>query len=1086
MSSDSNLPVVSIVIPIHNCLDLTKVCVDSIRRHTQLPYELILIDDASDHDTAHWLKQQEEAPDVTLIRNDHRKNYSANNNAGAALAQGTYLCLLNNDTWVTPGWLDHLVDFAEQHEQAGVIGNKHLFPDSHTIHHCGMAVTPQGHPEHLYPGIAADDPKANFPRALQLVTFACVLIRTEIYTVLQGLDESFINGYEDCDFCLRALQQGHQIWYTPSSVIYHYGQATPGRKQHDRNNYRQFLEKWDRELERDWHQRKQEAESYADRHQTRRARHATSTGFHFAIDFSAGSAFTWATAELIHQLIEKGEEVSIEPTRTLNGAIEGPIRKQLRAAARRSPRNGCHVKWSHYWNAFLRKPLSGDVNVEFFCTNYRQHPNTPLDLWLRHVEASRNYLLPIGVFNQQALEDIGISKSRMAVMPLGYSPEIDRLYPDGLASTHTRSDLHLFVITNSHDLERYGTDLLVKACAQAYGPDDPVILHIKDYGIGSGSDRLQKWIAAQPRFPRVVWHRDFLSREDLIRLYAEMDILIAPFRGEGFGMKVIDAMALGMPVMMPAFGGPMEFAHTDMYLPIQHHEVPVGPCYDRAHHVLSDAAYWCEVDLDNFVHQLQRLPYQREALHAIGRRARTHVRSHYSWSAVADHFIDATAQWKSQRDHRVLLQQTPSACECTVIIPTKDRIEILDKTLAQYARQDVEKSRWELLLVNDGGEPQPLDRLTATYRNQLPLSVINNQQAPGPAGARNTAMQQAKGHIVLITGDDIIPDSQLISAHMSMHKQHPEIETAVLGKTLWSPDLDVTPFMDYLTGEGGHQFAYADLQHGALAPYDRFYTSNISIKRSFLSEEDGGFHTGFRYAAYEDIELAYRLYLRGMRIRYNQNANGYHHHMMTPASFAERQRKVGRMLTYLYFVQPSYVPPEHARFLNALEAMRTDPELMKELEQDGASTASHLQSLLNLFNQQLAIGRFTPREDSAGANTMLAPYRNWLGGTAGSSWEAINELILRVGMAEEWAMQQSGLTAAAKQWVTLMTLPSLFQSHTAARPQTTMMQAAGYSAMQVHLHRVYQLLFNHALTRKALIRAQQSRWYVVLRQRLMQ
>jgi len=641
------------------------------------------------------------------------------------------------------------------------------------------------------------------------------------------------------------------------------------------------------------------------------------------------------------------------------------------------------------------------------------------------VQASSNRLLPISQFNRAALEDIGIDEQRIGVMPLGYAPEIDTLYPEGV-EIGKRDRLHALVITNSHDLERYGSDLLVEALGCAFTDKDAVVLHIKDYGSGIGNRRLEEWIAAEPQFPEIVWHREFLSRDDLIRLYASMDVLIAPFRGEGFGMKVVDAMALGLPVLMPAFGGPMEFAAEGTFIAIPHREVPVGACYDRKQFYLSEGAYWCEVELAPFVAQLRQLPTMRNELRAVGHRARQHVHLNYSWDAAAERFCKQLEYWASKRAAVISARSGPSALDLSVIIPTKNREDILHKTLDQYARQQPFDAEWELLVINDGGDEQKVREVTALFEDRLPLKVWTNEGHSGPAGARNAAIKKARGHILLITGDDIIPAKDFLAQHMAMHRQHTLLEDAVLGQTLWSPELESTPFMEYLTGEGGQQFAYRDLRHGALAPYDRFYTSNISLKREFLIEEEQLFNTGFRYAAYEDIELAYRLSLRGLRLRYNAEAKGYHHHAMDPESFLRRQILVGRMLTHFCLVQPSYVPDEHAVFLNACVFLSANPDLVD------ASTVGDpelfIRDWATLFRQQIE------QLPQLVAHTIKARrddnevYQRWLLRKRGLTWEALNEVALRIGMAHEWAHEDEALKRRASAWVVGLAFPSVLKS----------------------------------------------------------
>jgi GT2 family glycosyltransferase len=1085
MTDPQQAPLVSIIIPAHNCWELTRVCIDSIRQHTGIPYEIILIDDASDAGTAAHMAALA-ADDLIVIRNDTRKNFSANNNLGAARARAPYLCLLNNDTRVFAGWLDALYTVATREPQLGVLGNKHLFPKTGKLHHCGMAFDKKGYPLHLYPHSNPDEPRANYQRDLQLVTFACVLIPATVYAELGGLDEAYRNGFEDCDFCLRAAAAGYRIVYTPASVIEHHGQASPDRTVHDDANWKLFRERWADRIHIDWDERVEADRRYHKETAPRADRHAD-RGIHFAVDLSTGSAFTWATAELICSLLRKDVEVSLMPVARLHPSLEPDIRQQLRPLMRKQPHTACHIKWSHYWPACLKQPLAGDLNVEFFCTNYRQRPDTDTDLWLRSVQASQNRLLPISRFNAEALSDIGIPPERMAVTPLGYAPEIDRLFPDGV-SVGTKPRLNLFVITNSHDLERYGTDLLIKACGSAYGPDDPVTLHIKDYGTSSGSRQLQDWIAAQPSFPQVVWHRDFLSRDDLIRLYAQMDVLVAPFRGEGFGMKVIDAMALGLPVLMPAFGGPTEFAPLDTFIPLAYHEVPVGPCYDRSHFHLSDGAYWCEVDLDNFIQQLRRLPDAREHVQAVGRRARAHVRPAYAWDQVATRFIEQIECWQAQRKAGQGALCRPSTCEWSVIIPTKDREPILEKTLRQYAAQDIQDVPWELLIVNDGGDVEALERTIAPYRERLNIRVLENTGHPGPASARNLAIKKAQCRLVLITGDDIIPAPDFLSAHHKMHKSHPGLETAVLGQTLWSKELETTPFMDYLTGEGGQQFAYQDLRHGKRAPYDRFYTSNISLKRAFLIEEEHLFHTGFRYAAYEDIELAYRLHLRGMEIRYNEKAIGYHHHQMDPESFLNRQIRVGRMLTYLTFVQPAYVPEEHAIFLQTLELLRINPELVKTLAPQENSVRAFRENWATLFRQQLDWLGGLQVEALTSPEAQHRIYLKWLTRHCGTQWEALNELALRIGMAEEWAADDAARTQAASAWITYLSLPGVLKKNHGELYRFLLDQGHTSDISNPWLYRAiyaYQASMRLPLIGPVLQSFQHSRLFAKIKQRLL-
>ena len=125
--------------------------------------------------------------------------------------------------------------------------------------------------------------------------------------------------------------------------------------------------------------------------------------------------------------------------------------------------------------------------------------------------------------------------------------------------------------------------------------------------------------------------------------------------------------------------------------------------------------------------------------------------------------------------------------------------------------------------------------------------------------------------------------------------------TACLGYTGWPHEDRVTAFMDYIN-DYGLQFGYKLIRDGDVVPFNFFYTSNISIDREVLAAHP--FDTTFPSAAWEDIELAYRLDRLGLKIRYNARAVTRHHHPMTVESFARRQYTVGKSGAIFYRKHP--------------------------------------------------------------------------------------------------------------------------------------------------------------------------------------
>lgn len=1018
----ADLPLVSILVPYHNCKIMTETCLRSLVACTrECRWELILMDDASTEQPD--LETIMAGQTYTRLRNESRCSFSENNNRMAAAASGEYLCLLNNDTRLSPGWLSSLLQVCARRPKLGVLGNLHLYPHSGRVQHSGMGFDENDMPLHLNPGADPRLPSVNWEREFQAVTFACVMIPRSVYGELNGLETAYRNGFEDVDFCLRARAAGYEVLYTPGSRIEHFGQSTPGRTDHDNANWLEFRSRWGGKV-------KQDLKALADEDLALNKAHdlLPGPGVHVDIDLGAPNAFLWGTVELIKALRRRGVPVSVPRQPGTHPSVEGADKKLLQSCMRLEPLMACHIKWTHYWPQYLRAPLFGDINAEFFCTNYRyRRDKRRLDLWMRHVQVNEYRKLPVAPFNLDALGDLPVPEADCSVMNLGYSPEVETLYPDEASlPAKTGGPFRLLLVTNSHDLNRYGTDLAIQALGQAFTSEDPIEVHLKDYGAGAETDTLDRWIAAFPRFPKIVWHRDFISKAELIRLYAGMDAQLAPYRGEGFSMKILDAAAVGVPTLMPLYGGPTAYNDEQTCFPLPFSEVPVGHCLDQDNFHLGEGAVWCEPHVPEMVEILKRLPGQRDLCRDRGLAAFRKVRGAFSWDQSAEALMTALDTWSSQRRAAIAPRMGPDRLAISVVIPTKDRPDALALTLKAYTGQTFPLSDVEILLVNDHGDRETLDQVCAAFPN-LPLKVMDNPGPGGPGAARNFAIEQAVGHIVLITGDDIVPAPDFLKSHVEGHRKHPEKTSAFVGRTLWHPDLPQTPFMRYIDGEGGQQFKYNDLKDGGRVPFDRLYTSNCSLKRRFLAEQERLFSPWYRFAAFEDVELGYRLHLRKMTLRYLEHANGYHYHLMTPESFVQRQRRVGRMLTMMALQRPDYVPNEHTTYLQGLELLRARKELLPVRDAEALSPDGVLNSLLTaytaLLDQGEALGHVS--DDRARVRTDAQAWSGWMAGGSRQVWESVNQMALRFGMAEEWLEDEADPRAVS--WTYLLMLPNIVQ-----------------------------------------------------------
>jgi GT2 family glycosyltransferase len=205
-------------------------------------FEVIVVDDGSSDRTSEVLGEYD--GHVRVLTHEANCGYATSCNDAARSARGEWLVLLNNDTIPLTGWLDALMAYAQANPQAAVVGSKLLFPDD-TVQHAGMVVCQDRFMRHLYVGFPADHPAVNKSRRFQAVTAACMLVRRELFLDMGGFDTTFLNGYEDTDFCLRLGENGHEIHYCHESVLYHLECATrDATTEQEHANEKLYLNRW--------------------------------------------------------------------------------------------------------------------------------------------------------------------------------------------------------------------------------------------------------------------------------------------------------------------------------------------------------------------------------------------------------------------------------------------------------------------------------------------------------------------------------------------------------------------------------------------------------------------------------------------------------------------------------------------------------------------------------------------------------------------------------------------------------------------------------------------------------------------------
>jgi glycosyltransferase involved in cell wall biosynthesis len=252
----------------------------------------------------------------------------------------------------------------------------------------------------------------------------------------------------------------------------------------------------------------------------------------------------------------------------------------------------------------------------------------------------------------------------------------------------------------------------------------------------------------------------------------------------------------------------------------------------------------------------------------------------------------------------------------SVVIPTFKRPDALPRTLAALARQTCDRSEFEVLVVQDPGDPD--EAAVAGAVGDIEGLAIRHLTAErqGASAARNVGWRAARAPLVLFIGDDIVAESSLVAEHLDWHDRRGGPRTAVLGHVRWASELRVTPFMRWL--EHGFQFNYPAIEADEASWFD-FYTSNVSVPCARLAEIDGFDEECFPFD-YEDLDVGYRLQARGFRVLYNRSAVGEHLHPTTLESYSARMARVAAAEHRWVARHPELPAYFHDRLSDALAA----------------------------------------------------------------------------------------------------------------------------------------------------------------------
>ena len=230
---DADTPEVSLIILNYNQPDLTKICLRNLWMHSAgHRYEIVVVDNGSSIENYSTLLKLD-GP-ARVLRLDVNRFFGDGNNIGVEAARGEYVLFLNNDAFVTQGWLEPLMARLKRDHRIGAVGPRFLYPDGR-LQEAGGFVGSDGFGVQVGKSGAYAAADVSEDHVVDYCSAACLLVRRDLFLELGGFEYVYEPAYyEDLDLCLKIAARSLLVGYCSRSQVIHLENATS-------STYRQSL-----------------------------------------------------------------------------------------------------------------------------------------------------------------------------------------------------------------------------------------------------------------------------------------------------------------------------------------------------------------------------------------------------------------------------------------------------------------------------------------------------------------------------------------------------------------------------------------------------------------------------------------------------------------------------------------------------------------------------------------------------------------------------------------------------------------------------------------------------------------------------
>ncbi len=358
--------------------------------------------------------------------------------------------------------------------------------------------------------------------------------------------------------------------------------------------------------------------------------------------------------ELCLRLIDKGFEVSIIPYEKDDFSPEIDPRFEKIAERTNKPLTGradIHIR--HKWPPNFERPRDGYwVMIQPW-----EFGSLPKD-WVGPMSTMLDEMWVPSSFVRECYVRSGIPAERVFVVPNGV--DVNRFHPDATPIKLATKKRFKFLFVGG-TIPRKGIDILLEVYSSTFTSDDDVCLIIKDMGAktfyqGQTAQQMIKGYQSAPNAPEIEYIEEMLPDEELSGLYRACDCLVHPYRGEGFGLPIAEAMASGLPVIVTGYGAALDFCPDDVAYLIPATETRLSEKRIGDLETI-DFPWLAEPDREGLATLMKHVADHREEAAARGKLAAAFIRDHFTWEHAAD---IAMERIRRLRD-RPVFRHTPAA-----------------------------------------------------------------------------------------------------------------------------------------------------------------------------------------------------------------------------------------------------------------------------------------------------------------------------------------------------------------------------------------------------------------------------------------